>query len=46
MFNLHFFSKYVTIVQSNSIIFFQEFFEISAFCKYKSVYIYKKNLST
>ena len=39
----HFLSKYVTTVQSNCIIFFQECFEISAFCKFIGVHIYKND---
>ena len=41
----HFFSKHVTTVQSNCIIFFQESLEIPALCKYVSAPIYKKTSS-
>ena len=36
-----FFGEYVTTLQSNYIVFFQECFEISAFCKYKCSYLQK-----
>ena len=42
----HFFSKYVTTVQTNCIIFFQECFEISIFFKYINVHFYKHHWST
>ena len=40
----HSFRKWVTTVQSDCIIFFQECFEIPAFCKNTCVHIYKKPL--
>ena len=42
----HVFSKYVTTVQSNGIIFFQESLEICAFFKCVGVHIYKSHQST
>ena len=42
----HVFSKYVTTVQSNWIIFFQESLEICAFFKCVGVHIYKNHQST
>ena len=42
----HVFTKYVTTVQSNWIIFFQESLEICAFFKCVGVHIYKNHQST
>ena len=39
----HGFSKYLTVVQSNCIIFFREVCAISALCKHESVHICKNH---